>query len=129
MIVYERPTDCQHTSDMHTHALMFLRLCMLGGWKLSDVKTMVSHEILFGMLTHKSRLWGRHQCTLFFLAIIGPPGPCMPPGLTQAQPPLPPSYVKPQGGLNGTSSHLDSSYIQHLIVYATATQTTNFTGE
>ena len=31
-IVYECIMDCHHTSDMHTPALMFLRLFMLGGW-------------------------------------------------------------------------------------------------
>ena len=49
-IVYERLIDCQHTSDMHTQALMFLRLFMLGGWRINVVKPLVSHKIFFGML-------------------------------------------------------------------------------
>ena len=51
-IVYEFLMDCQHTSDMRTQALMFLRLFMLGGWRLNGMKPFVSHKILFGILPH-----------------------------------------------------------------------------
>ena len=54
-IVYESLMDCQHTYDMRTQALMFLRLFMLGGWRINVVKPFVSQIILFGMLPHQER--------------------------------------------------------------------------
>ena len=51
-IFYERLMDCQHTSDMRTQALVFLRLFMFDLWRLNFVKPFVSHKILFGILPH-----------------------------------------------------------------------------
>ena len=121
--------DCQHTSYMRTHALEFLRLCILVGLRISDVKPFVSHEIFFGVLPHQARLWGIKKYTVLFPVITGPSGPSMPPGLPQAQPPLPHTFSQPQGGLYRTSYHLYASSIQQLIVHATSTQTKNYTGE
>ena len=125
-IVYECPMDCQHTSDMHTQALMLLRLFMLGGWRLNVVKPFVSHKILFGMLPHQERQWEIQQCTVLLPAILWPSGPSIPTGLTQAQPPLSPTFDQPQGGLHGNSYHMYASDIQHLIAHATATQINKF---
>ena len=56
----------------------------------------------------------------------GPPGPSLPTGTTQAQPPLSPTFDQPQGGLHGNSYHMYASDIQHIIAHATATQTKTF---
>ena len=70
-IVYECLMDCQHTSDMRTLALMFLRLFMLGGWRLNDVKPFVSHKILFGILPHQECHWVIQQCRVLVPGIMG----------------------------------------------------------
>ena len=125
-IVYECPMDCHHTSDMRTQALMFLRLFMLGGWRLNVVKPFVSHKILFGMLPHQELQWVIQQCKVLLPAIMRPPGPSIPTCLTQDQPPLSPPFAQPQGGLHGNSYHMYASEIQHIIAHATATQTKTF---
>ena len=125
-IVYEFLMDCQHTSDMRTRAMMFLRLFMLGGWRINVVIPLVSHKIFFGMLPHQEHQWVIQQCTVLLPAIMGPPGPSIPIGLTQAQPPLSPPFDQPQGGLYGNSYHMYASYIQHIIAHATAIQTKTF---
>ena len=84
-IVYACLMNCQHTYNMRTQATVFLRLFMIGGWRLDVVKTFVSHKILFGMLPHQERQWGIQQCTVLLPTIIGPLGPSIPKGLTQAQ--------------------------------------------
>ena len=125
-IVYERLMDCHHTSDMRTQALMFLRLFMLGGWRLNVVKPFVSNKILFGMLPHQERQWGIQQCTVLLPAIMGPPGPSIHTGFTQAQPQFSTPFSQSQEGFHGNSYHMYSSEIQDIIAHATATQKKKF---
>ena len=124
-IVCEFLVDFQHISDMRTRAMMFLRLFMLGGWRLNVVKPFVSHKILSGMLPHQELQWVIQKCTLFLPAIMGPTAPSTPTGLTQSQPPLSPPFAQPQGGLQVQYYHMYASDIQHIIAHATATLTKN----
>ena len=113
-IFYEYLMDCHHTSDMRTQALMFLRLFMLGGWRLNAVKPFVSHKLLSGMLPHQELQWGIQQCKVLLPAIMRPPGPSIPTGLTQAQPPLSPPFAQSQGGLYWNSYHMYASEFPHI---------------
>jgi len=59
-LVYERLMDCQHDSPMRTHALTFLRSCMVGQWRAGDAKPFVPAAEFFSMLPRDARMWA-HQ--------------------------------------------------------------------
>ena len=60
---YERLMDCQHDSPMRTHALAFVRSCMIGGWRARDNKPFVSHATFFGMVPAPAWLWAAQRFT------------------------------------------------------------------
>ena len=115
--------DCQHISDMRAQIMEFLRLWMIGGWIISELRPFVSHKIFFGITPQKACIWGRKQCTLLYPAIMGPPGTSMPPGLPPTQTLPPPPFAQPQGGLHRTSYHMDAPSIQQLICHSIDTHT------
>jgi len=82
-MVYERLMDCQHDSPMRTHALAFLRSCMIGGWRARDNKPFVSHATFFGMVPTPARLWAAQRFKDLFpllsnnVAVVTPPRPAI----------------------------------------------------
>ena len=55
-MVYERLMDCQHDSHMRTHALAFLRTCMIGMWRVGDTKPFMAPADFYGMLPTEARV-------------------------------------------------------------------------
>lgn len=56
LVYEERLMDCQHNpSPMLTHALTFLRACMIGGWRQAYTKPYVAQQTFFAMLLQKAR--------------------------------------------------------------------------
>ena len=78
-MVYERLMDCQHDSPMRTHALQFLRSCMIGGWRARDNKPFVSQATFFAMVPAQARLWASQRFKDMFprlsnnVAVVTPP--------------------------------------------------------
>ena len=58
---YERLMDSTETSYMHSHALTFFRSCVIGKWRLDDVKPFLPQSQFFGMLLPDSRRWPHSQ--------------------------------------------------------------------
>ena len=76
-LVYERLMESQHESRMKTHALMFLRSCMIGGWRLADTKPFLPAGQFYAMLPAEARLWGAKRFERL-LPDIGRPAPVTP---------------------------------------------------
>ena len=57
-MVYEHLTDCQNDSHMRTHALAFLRTCMIGMWRVGDMKPFMAPADFYGILPTEERVWG-----------------------------------------------------------------------
>lgn len=78
-MVYERLMDCQHDSPTRTHALKFLRSCMIGGWRARDNKPFVSQETFFATVPAQARLWASQRFKDMFsrllnnVAVVTPP--------------------------------------------------------
>ena len=110
-MVYERLMDCQHPSPMLTHALMFLRSCMIGGWRQADTKLYVEQHTFFAMLPQKARQWGAQRFNNMFPSLMAPvvaqiPMPLPPIG---NNPPGTPPDAPPRQTANGPLYHLDES--------------------
>ena len=121
--VYERVMDCQEASDMRTHALAFLRSCMIGGWRLNDAKPFIATDQFYGMLPPEARVWANQQCRTLFPTIMGTaPAFPFPPAPTTPAPGTAPRQVTPPGSLpQGSPSYtLDASAIQQLIMHASS---------
>ena len=121
--VYERVMDCQEASDMRTHALAFLRSCMIGGWRLNDAKPFIATDQFYGMLPPEARVWANQQCRTLFPTIMGTaPAFPLPPAPTTPAPGTAPRQVTPPGSLpQGSPSYtLDASAIQQLIMHASS---------
>jgi len=121
--VYERVMDCQEASDMRTHALAFLRSCMIGGWRLNDAKPFIATDQFYGMVPPEARVWANQQCRTLFPTIMGTaPAFPFPPAPTTPAPGTAPRQVTPPGSLpQGSPSYtLDASAIQQLIMHASS---------
>ena len=110
-MVYERLMDCQHPSPMLTHALTFLRSCMIGGWRQADTKLYVEQHTFFAMLPQKARQWGAQRFNNMFPSLMAPvvaqiPMPLPPIG---NNPPGTPPDAPPRQTANGPLYHLDES--------------------
>lgn len=57
-MVYERLMDCQHPSPGRTHALAFLRSCLIGQWRDNDKKLFLPANRFFTMLPPEARIRG-----------------------------------------------------------------------
>ena len=56
-IVYKRLMYSAESSHMRSHALEFLRSCMIGQWILNDIKPFLPQSQLFGILPQDVRRW------------------------------------------------------------------------
>ena len=133
-MVYERLMMSQHPSDMRTHALAFLRTCLVGQWRQSDAKHTATQAEFFCMLPREARLWAQSRFHQLFPALTEArqternqttqvPLPPAPDGTT---PPTPPRHpYQPQTGQQ--IFHLDADALkaflahQHLTPQGTVT--------
>ena len=70
-MVYERLMDIHDRTPMIEHALEFInKACMVGGWRIEDIKPFVPHNEFFGMVHSTARLWANSM-----FAVITPFGP------------------------------------------------------
>ena len=122
-MVYERLLDCQHDSPMRTHALAFLRSCMIGGWRVQDEKPFVPVAMFFAMVPAQARLWAAQRFKDIFpalnhaAAMVTPPRPAAGAALQQ-QPGAAVGQLHPPAG--GGMFQLDAAAIQLLFQQATA---------
>jgi len=116
IMVYERLMDCQHDSPMRTHALTFLRSCMVGVWRAADLRPSVPVTEFYSMLPRDARVWAhqRFQQILPTLAQVQTTAPFTPPRPNAAPP--------PQGAAAGVAAgaapgifQLDAAAIKQLL--------------
>ena len=97
-MVYERLRDCQHPSAMRTHALTFLRTCMVGRWRDNDEKPFLPADRFFTMLPPEARIWGSSRFNRLFPALGPTQTPATPPRTVPPAGPAPPIQQATQGG-------------------------------
>ena len=113
-MVYEQLMDCQHELDARTHAMSFLRSCLLGRWRDNDAKPFLPAHKFFHMLALEARLWvgnqfaqllpmAGHQAQRHQVHMEGAP-----PGTPTMQPPL--NLTTPNGII-----HLDAAMLWELL--------------
>jgi len=62
--------DVHDKTPMIDHALEFIKACMVGGWRIEDVKPFIPHNEFFGMVHSTARIWANGR-----FAEITPYGP------------------------------------------------------
>jgi len=60
-IVYERLMDIHDRTHMVEHAYEFIKACMVGGWRIEDVKPLVPRNEFFGMVHSMARVWANSR--------------------------------------------------------------------
>ena len=65
-MVYKRLMDSTETSATHSHALIFLRSCMIGKWRLNDAKTLLTQSQFCGMPPPDTRRWSHSWFSQIF---------------------------------------------------------------
>ena len=115
-MIYERLMDCQHESPMKTHALLFLRSCMIGGWRLNDTKPFLPATQFYAMLPAEARLWGAQRFSRL-LPDIGRPAPITP----ERGIPVLAQQIQPQQTIGGATGgfQIDQATLQQLLQAAT----------
>jgi len=68
-MVYERLMDIHDKTPMIEHALEFIKGCMVGGWRINDVKPFIPHNEFYGMVHSTARIWANSR-----FAVIMPYG-------------------------------------------------------
>jgi len=115
-MVYERLMDCQHDSPMRTHALKFLRSCMIGSWRARDTKPFVSRATFHAMVPAQARLWAAQRFSALFPRLapnaVGAPPPHRAAGA--ALPPPPNAVGVPPPPAGAGMVQLDAAAIQQL---------------
>ena len=130
-MVYERLMLSQHPSAMRTHALAFLRTCLVGQWRQSDAKHTATQGEFFCMLPREARLWATARFNQLFPTLTSgarqtaphqPTLVTLPPPPNGTTPPTPPRtpYTTPAGH---QIFHLDAEALKALLVQQQAPQT------
>ena len=78
-MVYERLMDCQHDSEMRTHAVTFLQSCIVGRWRDNDEKPFLPAEVFYNMLPPEVRIWGVKRFKQLLPTLGQPVPPVTPP--------------------------------------------------
>ena len=122
-MVYERLMMSQHPSAMRSHALAFLRTCLVGQWRQSDAKHTATQGEFFSMLPREARLWATARFQQLFPTLPGAgqtephrtttvPLPPQPTGTT---PPTPPPGAPYQSAAGNQVFQLDADALKALL--------------
>jgi len=60
-MVYERLMDIHDRTPMVDHALKFIKACMVGGWRIDDIKPYIPRNKFFGMVHSMARVWANSR--------------------------------------------------------------------
>ena len=121
-MVYERLRYCQHPSPMLTHAITFLRSCMVGKWRENDRKPFPKPTYFTNMPSHEARMWAQQRSKALFPTLQQPiPLPPPPPAVA----PLPPAGAQPvmvqhgAGGAGAPVFNLDAAALREFFQFTT----------
>ena len=96
-MVYQRLMNSTKTSYMHSHALIFMRSCIIVQWRLNDAKPFLPQSQFFGILppdargwehSHFSQIFPNHHIVMAGQQCPTPTGPQKRPTNNQQIPPL-----------------------------------------